>query len=313
MNEALLILSKVFPIVLLIILGNTLQRFSFFKNNTIDELKKFVINIALPALLFLAFTETKFEAKYSLIFIAVFGTSGLMLLLGMLLKKLFKSENKYFPAMFTSFETGMIGYSLFATVYGTTEMFKIALVDIGNGFFFFLILLSYLEKLNGKPMNLKTVVLSFIKSPIILALLAGLSVGSIGAIGVLEANPLTSSLLEMLRLISALVVPVICIVIGYELKIDLKNITEPIKIVLLRMSISLSLAFLINTFVLGMLLQLDNIFKIALYTMFLLPPSFILPIFIESESGKEKQLVLNVLSIHIILSIIVFIAMILFV
>ncbi|QNO15499.1 hypothetical protein HYG86_12340 [Alkalicella caledoniensis] len=272
MNEALLILSKVFPIVLLIILGNTLQRFSFFRNNTIDELKKFVINIALPALLFLAFTETKFEAKYSLIFIAVF-----------------------------------------ATVYGTTEMFKIALVDIGNGFFFFLILLSYLEKLNGKPMNLKTVVLSFIKSPIILALLAGLSVGSIGAIGVLEANPLTSSLLEMLRLISALVVPVICIVIGYELKIDLKNITEPIKIVLLRMSISLSLAFLINTFVLGMFLQLDNIFKIALYTMFLLPPSFILPIFIESESGKEKQLVLNVLSIHIILSIIVFIAMILFV
>ncbi len=306
MNDILEIMAKVLPIILLIIMGNILQKINFFTDNTVDELKKIVVNIALPALIFLAFTETKFQVRYSLIVASVMIVSAIMLLVGIFFKKVFKSDNKYFPVLFTSFETGMVGYSLFATVFGTGEMFKLALVDLGNGLFFFLFLVSYLEKLNGESKSIKDLLMSFVKSPIILAIFAGLTVGSTGLLGTLQEFSFSASILDMLSLLSALTVPVICLVIGYELQIDLKNILKPILVATLRIALLLSVAFLINTVVIRGILQLDKVFEIALYTMFLLPPSFIIPIFVK-DGGEDKQFVLSVISINIILSIITFV------
>ena len=49
--------SKVLPIILLFALGLFLQRRRFFKPEALDGLKKIVLNPALPAALFLAFSK----------------------------------------------------------------------------------------------------------------------------------------------------------------------------------------------------------------------------------------------------------------
>lgn len=310
MNDTLIIISKVLPIILLIVLGNLLKKIEFFKQNTIDDLKKFIVNISLPALLFIAFTGTKFESKYLLICVAVFFTCIFMLFSGIFLKKLFKSDNRYFPAVFASFETGMIGYSIFVTVFGSENTYKLAVIDLGNIIFIFLILVSYLQKLNGKSATIQQLLMSFFKSPVILAVLLGSLLSSTGAIEVVKNFPISNSFLDMIKLLSNLTVPVICMVIGYELHLDFKNLGKPLITAILRISILMIMAFLINTFLMEKVLHLDKIFKIALYTMFLLPPTFLLPIFIEDKGGEEKQFILNTISVHIILSLITFLVMI---
>ena len=132
MTDAFEILSKVLPVIFLIVIGALLRKTGFFKQDLVSGLKKIVVNISLPAVLFLTFAETTFESRYLLIFLSVFLVCGIMLFLGTGIKRLFKQSNKYYPALFSGFETGMMGYSLFLAVYGSENIYKLALIDLGR-------------------------------------------------------------------------------------------------------------------------------------------------------------------------------------
>lgn len=310
MSDTVIVISKVLPVIFLIILGNFLQRSGFLNKNTVEGLKKIVVNIALPAQLFIAFAGTKFERRYLLIFLAVFCTCAFMLLFGTILKKFLKLDNKYFPTVFSGFETGMMGYSLFVAVYGAANMYKLAVIDLGQVTFVFFVLVSYLQKLNEGSINVRQVVKSFIKSPVIISILAGILAGCTGAIGLAKGFPVSNSVVQMLELLSNLTVPVICIVIGFELHIELKNLFKPFLTALFRTIVLMGLALFLNTFLIDKALHLDNTFKIALYALFLLPPPFVIPIFMEGSEERDKQFILNTISINIILSLAVFIILI---
>lgn len=312
MRDTLEILSKVLPVIILIIFGGFLRKAKFIEQKTISELKKIVVNITLPATLFLTFAKTTFESRYIMIFLSVFFVCVIMLLLGTVIKKLLKQPNKYYPAIFSGFETGMMGYSLFAVVYGSANIYKLALIDLGQVIFVFFVLVSYLQKLNGKSANAKELTLSFIKSPVILSVILGIAVSFIGDFSSIS-SPVVNSIFETLRLLSEMTMPIICIAIGYELKINLKEIGGPLLATVIRMVLLLGMAYAINEIVIDRLLNLDNTFKIALYTMFLLPPPFVIPIYMDEKEEKNKQFILNTLSISIIFSLLAFIALIILV
>lgn len=312
MRDTIEILSKVLPVIILIIFGGFLRKAKFIEQKTISELKKIVVNITLPATLFLTFAKTTFESRYIMIFLSVFFVCVIMLLLGTVIKKLLKQPNKYYPAIFSGFETGMMGYSLFAVVYGSANIYKLALIDLGQVVFVFFVLVSYLQKLNGKSANAKELTLSFIKSPVILSVILGIAVSFIGDFSSIS-SPVVNSIFETLRLLSEMTMPIICIAIGYELKINLKEIGGPLLATVIRMVLLLGMAYAINEIVIDRLLNLDNTFKIALYTMFLLPPPFVIPIYMDEKEEKNKQFILNTLSISIIFSLLAFIALIILV
>lgn len=312
MGDTFVILSKVLPVIILIIFGGFLRKTRFIDQNTVSSLKKIVVNITLPATLFLTFAKTTFESRYIMIFLSVFLVCVIMLQLGILIKKLLKQSNRYYPAIFSGFETGMMGYSLFAVVYGSANIYKLALIDLGQVLFVFFVLVSYLQKLNGKSANAKELTLSFIKSPVILSVVLGIAVSFLGDFNSIS-SPVVNSIFETLRLLSEMTMPIICIAIGYELKINLKEIGGPLLATVIRMILLLGMAYAINEIVIDRILNLDNTFKIALYTMFLLPPPFVIPIYMDEKEEKNKQFILNTLSISIILSLVAFIALIIIV
>ncbi|WP_291637896.1 AEC family transporter [Clostridium sp.] len=306
MSNIILIISKIVPVILLIALGNFFQHIKFFKESTIDDLKKIIVNISLPALLFTAFVEIKFQSKYLFIVVIVFGVCLLMLFVGVLLKRLLKVENKYFPSVFSGFETGMMGYSIFVAIYGSASMYKLAVVDLGQVVFVFFILVTYLGRLNGDNSNFKELVISFIKSPIIISIFLGIFLGSVGVIGLISKFSILNGFYETIKLISSLTVPIICIVIGYELHVSKNSFGLPLLTALIRIIIQVTIAFFINTFLIVGFLHLDKIFVIAVYTMFILPPPFVIPIFMKKCDYNDKQFMINTISINIILSLIAY-------
>ena len=312
MKEAIEALSKVIPVIFLIMIGTLLRKTGFIKQDVVSGLKKIVMNISLPAVLFLTFAETTFEGRYMLIFLSVFLVCGLMLFLGTGIKRLLKLSNKYYPALFSGFETGMIGYSLFLAVYGSENIYKLALIDLGQVVFVFFVLVSYLERLNGKTASAKELTISFIKSPVILSIIFGILVSLTGIVSSVS-SPIISSVWETFSLLSALTMPMICLVIGYELKINFKGIGKPLLTAVIRIALLLGLAFIINTFVIDRILNLDHTFKIALYTMFILPPSFAIPIFMDDREEQSKQFILNTISVGIILTLIAYMILIIIV
>lgn len=55
------IINRVLPILLLISLGYFLRRRNFISENSINDVKKLVVNLALPAVLFLSFLQIELE------------------------------------------------------------------------------------------------------------------------------------------------------------------------------------------------------------------------------------------------------------
>jgi len=301
------VIVKALPVILLIILGIILRSTQLIKKSTVDDLKKIVVNIALPSTLLLTFAGTQFQSKYLWIFICVFAVCICMLFAGMGIKKIINPGNKYYPALFAGFEAGMMGYALFTSFFGAENTYKFAIIDVGQVVFVFFVLVAFLQRQGGGKASAGKLLKGFVLSPIILSILFGILIGSTGLFAAVSSYPVTGAVTDTLKLLGSLTQPLICIVIGYELRIQAKNIRIPLVTVLLRMGILICLAFLINTFLIDKALHLDKSFQLAVYTMFLLPPPFVVPIYMSDSAEKEKEVVLAAVSLHVLFSLAAFV------
>ena len=72
--------SRVLPVLLLVGLGVFIRQRGFLRPATIDDLRKTVLTITLPAALFLAMLKVEISGEYGVIVAAVFGACVVMLL-----------------------------------------------------------------------------------------------------------------------------------------------------------------------------------------------------------------------------------------
>lgn len=309
MPQVYIVIIKALPVILLILLGVILRRTGLIRKTTVDDLKKIVVNIALPSTLFLTFAGTSFQSNYLWIFVFVFAVCLLMLAAGIGFGKIISPDNKYYPALFAGFEAGMMGYALFTSFFGVENTYKFAIIDVGQVVFVFFVLVAFLQRQSGGKASAAKLIKGFLLSPIILSIILGVMIGSTGLFAAASAYPITGAFTDTLKLLGSMTQPLICIVIGYELHMQAKNIQKPLLTVLLRMSILMGIAFLLNTFLIDRALHLDKSFQLAVYTMFLLPPPFVIPIYMGESSDKQTPVILNTISLHVLFSLAAFVVL----
>jgi len=299
-------MSRIFPVLLLILFGYFLAKIKLFDQNSIASFKKLILNICLPSLLFISFAHTTFRRQYFLIILVIFATCMLMLVIGRWVGELLGIKSPYYGLMFSGFEAGMLGYSLFSVVYGDVNTWKFAIMDLGQVVFVFFILVTQLLRLKDGLSDFQSTLKSFFKSPVILAILSGVVISALGITQVLENNYLTSSIFKTMSMLAAITVPLISFSLGYELILSFKDLGMSLKLILPRVTMLLILALIIDKFLLSDLLSLDPVFRAALFTMFILPPPFIVPLFLKENDSYNKQFVLNTLSLHTVVSLLLF-------
>ncbi|QSX09467.1 hypothetical protein J0B03_05230 [Alkalibacter rhizosphaerae] len=121
----------------------------------------------------------------------------------------------------------------------------------------------------------------------------------------MDSNPVGLAVLDAVEMVGNVTVPMMLIVVGFELPFEFHNMKSILLAVVLRMVMMLALAYLINKFVIQQWLQLDELYTAALYTMFILPPPFVIPLSIIGEC-EHKNYVLNFVSLHLFVSMIAF-------
>jgi malate permease and related proteins len=299
-------LSKVFPIILLILLGIFLNRKQLIQIQTVQELKKLIIFVTLPALLFLAFSRVDIQPHFLIIVALVFFACMLAFVLGRLIQPITHIDTPYFPFLMTGFEAGMMGYAIFSAVYGTESVFKFGIIDLGQVVFVFFVLVTALERISAGPKSYMVTALNFFKTPVILAILAGILVNQSGLTGILSNEPLTNSLLETLALIGGLTTPLVAIVIGYEIYFRPGTFWKPALAVSIRLLFWVPVGLLLNHLIVNRLLNLDTGFQAAVLTMFILPPPFVIPLFMTSSEKSDRDFVLNTLTIATLVTIFAF-------
>jgi malate permease and related proteins len=297
---------KIIPVILLFTLGIVLRKINFFKENTISELKKIVVNIALPCLLFIAFSNVDINWGFILVIITVFLICLSMLGIGIITGKILKIKSPYFFLLFGGFETGMIGYAIFISMYGIGSIDKLAVIDLGQVIFVFFILVTILIKMKKESKDANVFRL-FISSPVIIAIITGIIFSVIKKNTGLENNQFYGSILQFIAVLGNLTAPLICISIGYELTVNLSLIRLPLLTIFARTILLLTAAVLMNKILIAGILHLEKIYEYAVLTMFLLPPPFVISVYMNQDDAGNKQFVLNTLSLSTIISVIVFI------
>ncbi|HSN57850.1 MAG TPA: AEC family transporter [Clostridiaceae bacterium] len=316
MSGSVEIVYKILPVILLIALGVLLEKRNFISKEAMGGIKKIVMNISLPTLLFLTLLGSELEPEHFLISAVVFAACVAGLTLGFLFKRLQRSQNQFYPSVFSSFVTGLVGYSLFISAFGQEHLYKLAILDIGNLLFIFIILMNFLQRVSCefsgiKRLSLKDQLKGMLKSPILIGAFLGILASLSGAAPFIYDVPASSALVSVLTLLADSAVPMTLLVIGYDLHFDLRNFVKPAKAVMLRLTMMLAFAYLLNTFVIEGLMGLDHMFQMALYTMFILPPTFLIPVYIQGDC-EEKSFILNFFTIHLVFTIIIFVILVAF-
>lgn len=312
--DYLSIMPKLIPLLALLIMGYIFKKKKFLTNNTISEIKSFLLNITLPALLFTAFLDIEFKQEYLAIIILVILINIIMLYFGKKITPYIKYNDPYLKLMFTGFEMGMLGIPLFTAIYGVSNVKYVGIIDIGHEIFIWFILVGILFKLRQENKNISynSLFRSFITSPVIIAILLGILANISGLSSLRKNYILILSLMKSIEMIAGLTVPLILIVIGYEVEFQNKDISIPLKIIGLRMVILIPLALLINKFVFSSFLNVYNMYNTALFTMLIMPPPFIIPLFIKEKELKSRKYIYNTLSLSTLISITIFIISIIF-
>lgn len=307
MESTVRILNQALPILLLITLGYWTRHRKFLAETTIEELRKIVVNLALPAVLFVSFLNIELKISYLALFGIIFLLCILMFLLGLGLKKLMNIRITYFPYLITGFEYGMLGISLFGAAYGLEKIGYIAVTDLGHEIFIWFVFLPLLLIQRDGAQNPKTVVRSFLSAPVVIAILVSLLFNIAGGRAWLYELPVTGALMTVFKFLGNLTVPLILMIVGYGIQINPARLKDVFVVVLIRLGILWPLALFLNRYLVRGLLQMDRWFEIALFALLVLPPPFIIPLYARPDLDvEERRYINNVLTVHTILSVLIF-------
>ena len=198
--------------------ARSLRKTRFLAESTVGDLKKLIVNITLPSVLFLAFAGVNLEGRHLVIVAVVFAACLLALLLGRLIGPPLGLRSPYFPALMTGFEAGMMGYAIFGAVYGAGQIFNFAVVDLGQVLFVFFVLVPFVQRLSTGAISFGQTLRNFLKTPVILAIFLGIAANRLGVLPALQGWPVSAAVLRTVELLGGLTMPLIALVIGYEVR-----------------------------------------------------------------------------------------------
>lgn len=298
--------AKVLPVLLLFLLGASFRRAGLLQPATVHDLKRLVVNVTLPAVLFAAFAGVSLEARHLLVAALVFGSCLLLLLAGRHLGVLTGSRSAYCAPLLTGFEAGMMGYAIFTAVYGAENVFQFAVVDLGQVLFVFFVLVPWVQRQAAGPVPFGTTLRGFLSTPVIVAILLGILLNRTGLMPVLQGWPLSDAVLRTLALLAAVTTPLIGLIIGYEVQLQRGSLSAPLRTVAVRLGTWVVLGLLLNGVVIARLFPGDRMLQAAVMTMFVLPPPFVIPLFMARASADDERYVVNTLSLATLATLVAF-------
>lgn len=301
-------LGRVLPVLLLFGLGALLRRRAWLGPTTVADLRRLVLTVTLPSALFLTFLRVDLEPRYLPIVASVFGACVLMLAVGPALLRPFGVRSAYGAPLLTGFEAGMLGYAIYGGVFGQADLYHFGIVDLGQVMYVFFVLATVLARRStGVRPGLAATARQFVTTPVILAILGGMLGRLVGLGDALAGSPVLASIPTTLGLLGACTTPLIAIVIGYSTTLRPGALRAPSVTIAVRLVVWIALAVAFDRLVVEGVLGLDRLFGAAVLTMAVLPPPFVMPLYMGARAtDADRGYVTDALSVGTLATLVLF-------
>ena len=282
MENLFRILQTALPVLAALALGVLCRKLNFLTRDGVDTLKKVVVNLTLPAVVFAAFATAEYSLQTIAIPVLVFLLCCLGLGLGRLLARLLRLPGRVTPYLAAGFEAGMLGYALFALLFPQASSARFAILDLGQTLFVFTLYKALLS--GGK--ETKSLWKDIVNTPILWGTFAGLLVGATGLFGWMVQNGSAAVVTSLTDFLSAPTGMMILLAVGYDLDFAQIRWRETARFVVLRLA-AMAILFAVLLLVNRTLLH-GIIFEGAALLLFILPPPYVLPIFADEPSQRAQ-------------------------
>lgn len=301
------VIVRIAPVILMLALGNFIRYRKILTASAVEELKNLVVKIALPAVFFVTFLEMRLEPAYGALFGIVFLICVALFAWGFLMRRFAAPQHEYYPFLMTGFEFGMVGIPLFGGAYGLAAAGYIAIVGLGHEIFIWFVFVTALMARRDGVTGFSDTLRAFITSPLIIAILSAVILNLAGLAPAITQALWGRALLETLSLLGNLLIPVILIIIGYGMGLSTAGIRDALVVLATRAIVLLPIALLTGRVLIRGVLGLGPGFEAAIYTFLLLPPPYIVPLFMHADRHGERTYANNVLSVYTVVSLVLFI------
>lgn len=296
-------MRMVLPVLIMIGIGCMCNRKQIFDMAGLAGLKSIIGSVMLPVTLFNAFMTAEYNLRVVVVFLVVFIGFGIAIGVGFLLRPFVKPYGKFMPFLLASAEGGMLGYALYGLVVGSQSGF--AAVDLGQTVFAYTVWLGLLTSVDGGKVEAKALLKNMFSNKCFLGMALGIVFGVTG-LGGLIMNSMAGGIVgAVIQTITAPVSAIVLLMVGYELNLKMELIVPVAKTILFRLIIMAVLLIGSNLIIFN-IFEFDKNLEIALMVLYSLPAPFIIPIF--SEVGEDGEYVSTSLSVHTLVTVILFVA-----
>lgn len=285
MKELLLTLS---PLIGVMVLGLIIRKLKLLKGEEIEGFKTIIIKIFLPGVLFASFSYTELSVTTWIIALVMFVICLILYLYGQLGGRLFSRLLPYEKsgAFMTGFEFGMMGVGLLSAIWGPEVLPLIMPVALGHELFIWFYYAPSLNTEESSRNDWKKIIRQFVTTPTVVGITLGIMINAIGLTSTLESSIIGGIIYGVISFVTPAVGPMILMYIGFNLKLKGMPIKETIVYSLFRwFGVIISIAIGIQVF--GVIdHNLSNLFYAGFIGFMLLPPPFIIPLFIKDHDSK---------------------------
>jgi predicted permease len=292
-------LKVILPVILMLGAGILCRKTNVLRPSGVAGLKAAVMNVFLPAVLISAFWRAEYTPRIIIVTAVMFAVCIAALAAGFGAKTLLRGSTGTLPFLTSGFEAGMLGYALYGLLF--TSITPFATVDLAQVLFVFTVYFTLLKK--GEGGTVKSSLAAMAKTPVLYAIIAGVTIGASG-LGASMANTAAGGIVQrVLDFVAAPTSAVILLVVGCELELKRGFLARALaasgtRLVIMAVLCALTLG------IVGLLTSLDAPLFWAIILMFLLPPPFVLSVFVRDE--KEGAFVSATLSIYTLFSLAAF-------
>lgn len=282
MDKLIVLLETALPVFLALFMGVMCRSRGFITRDGVDTLKKVVINLTLPFVLFDAFAKAEYSLSSLILPAIIFAVCCVALALGFLIVKLSKSGSKLAPYLASGFEAGMLGFALFALLFPNESLSRFAMLTLGQELFVFTL---YKSMLTGKT-GLKAIGKDIVSSPTLIAVIVGILFGATGLYDLLADCGVGGIIDSVTSFISAPTGMIILLTVGFDLVIREIPWKKTFGMIAMRLGIMgamLAIVILLNRTVLD-----GMIFEGAAVLLFILPPPYVIPIFADEPNERVQ-------------------------
>lgn len=298
MAKVISVIATALPVFLALAMGMLCRSRKFLTRDGVDTLKKVIINLTLPFVLFNSFATAEYSLSSLVLPLVVYAVCTVLLLLGFLIIRISKMQSRLAPFLASGFEAGMLGFALFGLLFPDESMSKFAMIVLGQEIFVFTLYKMLLTRKTG----LKAILDDFLHSPTLIAVVLGLIVGASGLYGKLQDWGVAVIVDSVTSFVSAPTGMIILLTVGYDLvlrEIPWKQTGGLIAMRLGLMALCFGILVLLNRTVLN-----GMIFEGAALLLVILPPPYIIPVF--ADEPAERVQISSALSAMTLLTMVLF-------